>query len=350
MPLPDAIAASEQFRKALIAKERQAATRLVRAYGAAYQRLQTQVEGLTVELERLAEKGELSAAKVGRLARLKSLEKQIEAEVSRYAVYASEEIGQGARAALTQAQADARALTQAALPGLGPVDAVIMGQWQQLRPEAVEALLGFLADDSPLMTGLREQLGPAVSKQVGEKLVEGIALGYNPRKVAQIIRKELGQGLTWSLQTARTAQLNAYREGTRAAYVANEDIVPKWRWSSSRDVTTCASCLAMDGTVHPLTERLADHANGRCSMVPIPVTYRDLGLDVDEPAPVLEHPTGEAWLRAQPEATQRQILGPGKLEAWQAGKFDFAQLSTETTDATWGVVRTETPLKDLVSD
>ena len=83
-------------------------------------------------------------------------------------------------------------------------------------------------------------------------------------------------------------------------------------------------------------------------MVPVPVTYRELGLDVDEPAPVLEHADGEAWLRAQPESTQRQILGQGKYEAWQAGKFDFAQLSKETTDAVWGVVRTETPLKDLV--
>ena len=87
-----------------------------------------------------------------------------------------------------------------------------------------------------------------------------------------------------------------------------------------------------------------------CAMVPVPVTYRELGLDVDEPAPVLEHPNGEAWLRAQPESTQKKILGEGKYEAWQEGKFDFAQLSQETTDPVWGSIRVEAPLKDLVSE
>lgn len=348
MPLADALAVSEQFRRALLAQERQAATRLVRAYGGIWTRLQSQIEALTTELDTLAAKGELSPAKVARLGRLKNLERQIAEEVSKYGIYAEQEIAQGATAAIQQAQRDARALTQAALPGLAPLDAAIMARWQSLNPAAVESLLGFLADDSPLKRGLVKDLGPAVAERVGEKLLEGIALGYNPRKVASIIQHEVGQGLTWSLRTARTVQVNAYREATRASYIANEEIVPRWEWRSARDERTCASCVAMDGTVHKANERLNDHWQGRCVMLPLPVSYRDLGFDVDEP-PAEDEPTGEAWFAAQSPATQKAILGAGKYEAWQAGKFDFAQLSQEVSDPVWGAMRVEAPLKDLVS-
>lgn len=350
MPAADALTAAEQFRAQLLVRERAAATRLVRAYGGVWQRLQSQIEALTAELDVLAAKGELSPAKVNRLSRLKNLEKQIAVEVNRYAAYADEEIRQGASAAVAQAQKDARALTQAALPGLAPLDAAIMARWQSLNPAAVESLLGFLAEGSPLREGLVKQLGPAVADRVGEKLVEGLALGYNPRKVAGIIRRELGQGLTWSLRTARTAQIYAYRESTRASYIANQEIVPRWRWASARDERTCASCIAMDGTIHPATERLNDHWQGRCTPVPVPITYRELGFDIDEPPAVLTEPTGEAWFRAQPAAVQKGILGPGKLVAWQNGQFEFSQLSQEVPDPVWGTMRVEAPLKRLVTE
>jgi hypothetical protein len=223
-----------------------------------------------------------------------------------------------------------------------------MVRWQSLNPEAVNSLLGFLADDSPLMTGLREKLGPAVADQVGQKLFEGIALGYNPRKVAAIIQKELGQGLTWTLRTARTAQLYAYREATRASYLANPEIVKGWEWRSARDNRTCMSCLSLDGTHHKPDERLADHHNGRCSLLPDTVTYRDLGLKVAEPPPVVGD-TGEAWFRGQSEAQQRAQMGPGKHDAWKAGKFKFGDLSSlADPDPVYGRMRVETPLKDLL--
>jgi len=264
MPPDDALLAAEKFRGELLKREREAAVRLVNAYGGVYERLQGQIKALIVELDALAAEGEVPAWKVGKLSRLKALKRQVEVEVSRYAAVAENEISQGAKGAIAQAQADAKALAQASLPGVKPLDAQIMGLWQRLDPTAVEELLGFLADDSPLMAGLRTELGPAVANGVGEKLVQGIALGYNPRKTANIIRKELGQGLTWSLRTARTAQLYAYREASRAAYVANPQIVKGWVWRSARDSRCCMSCLAMDGTVHGPDETLNDHHNGRC--------------------------------------------------------------------------------------
>jgi SPP1 gp7 family putative phage head morphogenesis protein len=291
---------------------------------------------------------EVRAWKVGKLGRLKDLQKQVAAEVNRYGQYADEEIRQGASRAIVQAQADAKALTQAALPGLQPLDVQIMARWQSLNPQAVESMLGFLDGAGPISSYLRKQFGAEVSGRVSEALLQNIALGYNPRKAVAAIREAMGSSLTDSLRLARTVQVNAYREGTRAAYVANQEIVPQWRWRSARDERTCASCIAMDGSLHPVTESLNDHWNGRCVATPVPITYRDLGFDIDEPPSVLKEQTGEDWFKAQPENVQKQMLGPGKFGAWKAGKFEFSQLSQEVSDPVWGTMRVETPLKNLV--
>ena len=43
-------------------------------------------------------------------------------------------------------------------------------------------------------------------------------------------------------------------------------------------------------------------------------------------------------------------MGEGKYEAYSAGQFEFSQLSREKEDEVYGLMRTETPLKDLVPD
>jgi SPP1 gp7 family putative phage head morphogenesis protein len=342
----DAYAAVETLRAQLLARERGAATRLVRAYGDVYRRLQSSIAALDSEIALLSQTGEASYSRVLKLRRLKDLRTQIETEIGHFAAYAEGEIRQGATDAIALGMQHAEAMTQAALPGLGPLDTAIMGSWQRLDPRAFEAILGFLADDSPLMTGMREMLGAAVADNVAQKLAEGLALGYNPRKVARIVQRELGMGLDSALRTARTVQLNAYREATRASYMANPRIVKGWRWHATRDQRTCMSCIAMDGTIHKVDERLNDHWNGRCVALPITPTYRELGFNVDEPDRQTE--TARQWFEAQPEGAQRAQMGKGKFEAWKAGAFDLGDLSVETADVVWGSMRVERTLKDLM--
>jgi hypothetical protein len=350
MPIPDAVAAADKLRLQLLNRERAAAVRLVNAYGDVYIRLQSQIAALTAELDVMAAKGTLTATEVAKLDRFKALGRQIETEVTKYGIIAENEMNMGAREAITAGQQHARLITQAALPGLAPLDAQIMASWQSLNPGAVESLLGFLSEGSPLRDALTTRLGPAVAEQISRKLIEGIALGYNPRKVATIIRNELGQGLTWSMTTARTAQLYAYRESSRAAYLANPDIVRGWEWHSSRGGNTCMACLAMDGTKHKPNEILNDHHNGACVALPLTVTYKELGFNVEEPTPLVEHPTGESWFKAQPETVQRQMMGPGKWDAWRSGKFKFSDFPHTHDDPVYGPMRSEASLKFLLGD
>lgn len=344
VPQPEFVAALERFRRALLARERAAAVRLVNAYGRVYARLQRDIEALADEI---ATMDAPTKEQVRRMARYRSLLRQIEEEVNRFAVLVEAEIDEGARAAIQAAAVEARTLTQLSLPGMEAVDAQIMATWNRLPTQAIETMLGFLADDAPLKAALRTQFGAAVAEHVGQKLLEGVARGFNPRKTAEAIRQAAGKGLTDALRLSRTAQVYAYREATRAHYAANPQIVRRWVWRSARDGRTCAACLAMDGQVFEHQDRLGGHWNCRCVMEPVTVTYAELGLDVPEPA--RDTTTGEEWFKQQPATVQREILGKGKYEAWRAGKFEFRQLATERDDPVWGSTRIETPLKELLA-
>ena len=332
----------EAFRNALLMKERASATRLVKAYGETYKAILPEIEALQREIESL--EGDKKAWRKYKLTRLQALKRQIEFEVNKYAAYADVEITQAARTAMRLGLTDARLMVQAKFPQM--VAPTVMSSWSRLPVEAVETLLGFTGPNSPLRASL-EKLGPAVADAVEEKLVQGVAMGLGPRETGRAISQELGQGLTWSLRTARTTTIYSYREATRASYLANQDIVTGWIWRCARQDRTCMSCIAMDGEEFPLDETLNDHDNGRCYPEPKLKTFEELGIPIEEPPPAVEDNARE-WFESQPEAMQRQMMGPGKYEAWKAGKFDLRDLTTTGEHPAWGEIRVETPLKDLL--
>lgn len=347
MPAP-IIGVMEAFRAALLAKERASAVRLVRAYGEVYKNLLPEIAALQREVEAMTD--DTKAWKSYKLTRLKALKKQIEYEVGRYAVVADAEITQSARTAMQLGMTDARLMVQAKLPTLAAP--AVTSSWNRLPVEAVETLLGFTGPNSPLRASM-EKLGPAVADAVEQKLVQGVAMGLGPREtgraIADLVRGEMGKGLTWSLQTARTTTIYSYREATRASYLANDDIVTGWIWRCALQDRTCMSCIAMDGTEFPLSETLNDHDNGRCYPEPKLKTFEELGIPIEEPPPAVEG-NAQDWFKAQPKDVQIAMMGPGKYEAWQAGKFDLRDLTTTSEHPAWGEIRVETPLKDLVTE
>ena len=251
--------ASERFRRALLVRQARASGRLVRAYGRIYRDIEQQIDD-TLDGLWDAEEGSYKRFKQERLLALK---RQVAAEINKYGAFAYQEMLSGSQDAINAAIKDSRTLTQLSLP-LPLQEAGIMSSWTQLPSESIETMLGFLANDSPLHTALVDRLGPEVADRVGDAMVKGIALGWNPRRTARSIAKQWGQGLNWSMTTVRTAQLWSYRESTRASYAANSKIVKGWIWQAALDGRTCMSCVAMHGTKHPHSEPLNDHHSGRC--------------------------------------------------------------------------------------
>lgn len=324
----------EKFKAGQSRREVSELRRLVDAYQVVYTRTQDEVEAFLLKLEKQAEAGEaITPNQVRKMARYRQLLEEIEDQVNRYSQYTGIELNASARLAIGEGQRDALKLVELAANGQ-----LTTAELRALNPEVIEQLVGFLAKDGALWKNL-DGLGAWTSDQVGQAILEGIGLGQNPRTIAQAITKSLGMGLTQSLQMMRTVQLWSYREANRASYGANSDVVTGWVWLAELDEKTCASCIAMHGTEHPLDEPLNDHHNGRCTMVPMTVLS---GNPVEQ--------TGEAWFTGQSEKMQKDILGGSMWDAWKEGKFTLADIPGTYQDEVYGEMRAAKTLKELLGE
>ena len=328
-----------RFREQLLARDARRAAEMIRTYGTIWQALQRRM----ADIERAMEAGEPSAS-VRR--RVIELQQQVEREITSYGAYADQQLLAGVQEGYQMAGRHARGIVQAGYGSMG--DAVIRASWNRLPVEAIETMVGMLSDTSPLRHRMEERLGEAVAQKVGEKLTEGIALGYGPRKTQAMIRSVVGEGLEWSLTATRTATNWAYREATRANYAANPDIVKGWRWTAAMSERTCMSCIALDGQVFSMDTPLRDHHNGRCTATPELASYRELGIPMD--GPDQDRPTAQEWFDGQSEATQRKMMGDTAHEEWRAGKFAIADYTRSYNDPVYGEMWREATLKHLLRD
>lgn len=328
--MADVIRLAEQYHDALVRQDMQALARIARAYAGIVTRLQAEIEALAFEIAGL---DQATTGQVIRMDRYRRLLTTATNELTRYQAWLGVELDTISSDMIERGLAESLELVRASA-GTGAVSGALRG----LPVETVKTLLGFLDPEGPLYNRLRF-LAPATVDRLAQYIIDSIALGKNPRAWAREIMRVFGIGLTDSLRMARTVQLWSYRESSRYNYIANQDIVRGWIWFARLDDRVCMSCVVMHGTRHPLSEPLDDHYNGRCTALPITITNPNLAVE-----------PGIDWFERQPEAVQKQMMGPKKWRAWRDGKFRFADLSRQLPDEVYGTMRTETPLKDLVSD
>lgn len=188
-------------------------------------------------------------------------------------------------------------------------------------------------------------------EQMRRVLIRGVALGDNPRRAAaeMVARAEgtFNGGLTRALTIARTEMLDAHRSAGAASHFANADVLTGWVWLAQLDTRTCPSCLAMHGTEHNLDEvGPMDHQQGRCARMPKTKTWRDLGIDLDEPADIT--PDAKAWFDGLSRADQTKVMGPDRLAALDAG-VPWHDLAQRRTTPGWRDSWAPTPARDLLA-
>lgn len=317
--------------------------RLTRDYLDAYRSLKAQVKALEQAAAGVPNRGELL-----RLAATRNLLEGVKTEIGQFANRLADDLDASIREEIAQAGLDAYGFAQAGLPGLEP--AGLQLEWAKVNPNQVYTLYGFTDPSGPLYANLRFNFGEAVAENVRTSLMQGFIAGMHATQIGRLIRRATGQGLSWSLTTARTAALWAYRAATNVNYQRNSDVVKGWVWLSARDQRTCMSCIALHGSVHPLTELQADHHAGRCAQAPILVTYAELGIEGAPPEEPPQYERGEDWFKRQTPAMQRLMLGPAKLRAWQDGAFQFSQLSRVYNSPVYGKMWREASLKEILGD
>jgi SPP1 gp7 family putative phage head morphogenesis protein len=312
---------ARQFRAELIAGNREAIARLVISFSNVNRRID---ERLAVLLRQMAEAETVSQSWLFEEGRLRRLRSQVEEEINRFAGYAERVINS------EQARAVALVGQQSAEIGL------INTSFARLPTEALIDLIGNLSDGSPLQS-IFAGFGKEAADVIQRELISGIALGRGPRQVARAIRPHLGHSLTRAMTIARTETMRVYRSSSIRTYRENAELLAGWRWQSSLSARVCGMCIAMHGTIHPVTEEFASHCNCRCVCLPVlldaPRTYE----------------FGEDWFDRQPLETKEKVLGSkAALLAYQSKQVTLSDFVGSSTSARWGAGRYQRSLKEIL--
>lgn len=327
---PAVIDAMASFRAAIDAQEQAESLRMAQAWLAVSRGLDQEFEKLARDVANAAATGKgTSLWHVQRMARYQSLAAQIAKQQSQFAPIAANEIRQTQTLLGRWGIGHSQQLIAMQSPA-------VVGQFDRLPLDAISNMVGNAGDGTPLGSLLRQSWGNE-SVEVGNVLVRGTALGWNPIRTARAMRDAVNVTLDRAFLIGRTEQMRVYREGSRQQYIESR-VVSGYIRVASKSIRTCLACLMADGQFYPLSVAFEEHPAGRCSSVP--VVYG---------APRINYETGEQWFMRQDEATQRKMMGPGRYEAWQEGRFALPDLVSVRYDNTWGNSLQVTPVRVLAN-
>jgi SPP1 gp7 family putative phage head morphogenesis protein len=326
MPTSEVVSLMRQFKLDIAQAGSAQQAQMARRWLAVERRLMGQIDALALRMTAVHEAGgTVSVNMLMNEVRYQELLIQLHEEQAKYTVYAENTITNGQE---TLAAAGVHHAQQA-------IAAQVTTSFNKLPVSAVEHMAGLTGAGTPLNT-LLVQSWPLSAQGLTQALVDGVALGYNPRKVA----RQMAEGMTGSLNRmmtiARTEQLRTYRQASYASY-QESGVVIGYRRLATHDRRSCISCIVDEGHFYPLDEEMPMHPNDRC--VPIPVVRN---------ASPIEWQHGEDWFMDQPSETQESILGKGHYEAWRTGKFELGEAVTVKPNAVWGDSLAVTPLRELL--
>jgi SPP1 gp7 family putative phage head morphogenesis protein len=200
------------------------------------------------------------------------------------------------------------------------------------------------------VTALTRPLSADSRDVMQRALIRGVAIGDNPRTVAaQMVARVQGAfngGLARAVTISRTEILDAHRSAASAVHGANADVMSGWVWLASVSRRSCSACIAMHGTSHPVDQPgPLGHPNCRCSRAPKVKPWRDLGIDLDEPADLI--PDARTAFAALAPADQLRIMGPARLAMLRNGDIGWADLARLRDNPGWRQSYEPTPIADL---
>ena len=323
------IEAMTNYRAQLDAQERAASTRMAAAWLDATRGLDGDMERLAMQLSNAATAGRpVRRWHVLRMERYQSLMRQMGGQLREYAPVAVEQMQQQQQLMARWGIEHAEQLVNVQTPG-------ITGQFDRLPLSAVQNMVGNAGDGTPLGQLLRASWGQQAPDVAGA-LVRGVALGWHPSRTAQAMRQAANVPLERAIVIARTESLRVYREASRQSY-QRSGLVSGYMRIAAKSVRTCMACLLSDGQFYPLDVPFEEHVQGRCQAIP----------RVKGAAPI-EFERGPQWFARQDAATQRAMLGAGRFDAWQSGKFDLSDVVARVENDTWGASLQVRSLAELV--
>lgn len=311
----------------------------LRAYQAAIDATEARIARLESDLERLPEAEWRSYAIRERQSVVRELREAMD-EAGRSA--ASGIDGQRAAAA-GEAVATTNAAVAAALQEAGR-DALAGQLGGTVNADSLRAIMSQVYTTSPV-TEMLTTYAATGAQAAGDQLVQAVALGENPRKIASTVARQLDTETWKGLRIARTEVIRAHTAGAIATMRSTPTITPAYEWAAQGS-RACVACLAMHGTVHTTDQPPARHPNCRCVMLPVvidPTTGRAISMPKQSGQDIIDR-------MDMAEATQRfGARRAAMLKAPDASRVPLADMVTTRTSDKWGDSVGVTPLRDLAT-
>ncbi|WP_326646674.1 hypothetical protein OG884_18775 [Streptosporangium sp. NBC_01755] len=349
MPITgDTIRLVEEMRRAVGSILAEVTRSLVQAWVRAWDQMALEVAAGITELLQAGEGRWLSRRQVEQTARAMSALDVIAAALTRLADLVRAQTVAGAQDAARIALDGQGDLIASQLPYGSTLAAA--ARYRRQLPDAIDAIVRRTAEQ---INAKHWPLADEATAAMKRELIRGVVVGDNPRTAAaRMLRNlegEFNGGLSRALNLARTEIIDSHR---RAAEIGQEDhaaVLDGWIWhaelNSSRG-RTCPACIALHGTMHPLSEPGPyGHQQCRCSRSPRAKSWAALGFDIDEPDDHI--PTGPEVFAGLPRAEQLAIMGPRRLELLDSGAIDWADLPQLRTTSGWRDSYGARPVRDL---
>lgn len=331
MPDPAVVTTMRRFKRDLLRGERTHLQEMARRWLRVEARLMGQMDALALQMANVArDGGTVSQGMLWSEVRYQELLAQLRLELDRYTGYAERTIAarQGQLARLGIAHSSNAITVQGITAG-----------FNRLPIEAVEYMVGNSGNSgngAPLR-GLLVASWPDAAEGLTQALVDGIALGHNPRKVARDMARGSTRSLDRMMLISRTETMRVYRHASLENY-RRSGVVTGYKRLCAHDRRVCPACLADEGTLYDLADEMPEHPQGRCVAVP-----------VVEGVPNVTWQAGADWFVEQDAATQQSILGKGRYAAWLAGAFDLRDMVRVVNSGVWGPSLESVPLQELVA-
>ena len=207
--------------------------------------------------------------------------------------------------------------------------------WDRISPDAINRIVTRTTEQFySVARPIRDQQ----LQMLRQAMIRGVALGENSGDVAERLLGELGgvfDGGAYRVEViTRTEMLDAYRDAARLSREAGKDVIAGWEWVCDRSARTCGVCLAMDGQRFPVSQPGPwDHVCGRCTAASVTLSWRDLGIDLDEP--VMGRQVGRDYFDTLSVAQQEKTLGKERLRRLRGGEITWDDVPRLNQNPAW---------------
>ena len=174
---------------------------------------------------------------------------------------------------------------------------------------------------------------------------QGLAAAETNQQIVRRVRSVMDISRRNAASLVQTSVATVANDARLETYKSNDDFIDHYVWITALDNRVCALCIARadkkwntDQTPrgHSIPWRNPPiHFRDRCVLVAVPKTFKQLGIDIDEPptgtrasidGPVSADTTFEGFMKRKGEKFQNKVLGPGRVKLWKDGKIDLEEL------------------------